>query len=52
MKFIHLLMTDLKLEISSWIYLKPSIKFDIKELYLKLSKTVFRMTFETSYLMF
>ena len=33
-------MMDLKLEVFSWIYLKPSIKFDMKGLYLNLSKTV------------
>ena len=38
------LMMDLKLQVFSWIYLKPSIKFDIKVLCLNLSKTVFRMT--------
>ena len=44
MKFIHLLMIDLKLEAFAWIYLKHSIKFGMKGLYLNLSKTVFRMT--------
>ena len=43
-RFIHLLMLDLKLEVFSWIYLKPSIKSGMKGLYLNFSKTVFRMT--------
>lgn len=34
----------LKLEEFSWIYLKFSIKFGMKELYLTLSKTLFPMT--------
>ena len=38
------LMMDLKLEVFSWVYLKPSIKFGMKGLYLNLTKTVFRMT--------
>ena len=44
MRFIHLLMMDLKLEVFSWIYLKSSIKSGMKALYLNFSKTVFRMT--------
>ena len=40
MRFIHLLMMDLKLEVFSWIYLKPSIKSAIKGLYLNFSKAV------------
>ena len=44
MRFIHLLMMDLKLEVFSWIYLKPLIKSGMKGLYLNFSKTVFRMT--------
>ena len=43
-RFIHHLMMDLKLEVFSWIYLKPSIKSGMKGLYLNFSKTVFRMT--------
>ena len=42
--FTRLLMMDLKLQVFSWIYLKPLIKFGIKGLYLNLSKMVFRMT--------
>ena len=38
------LMMDLKLEVFSWMYLKHSIKFGMKGLYLNLTKTVFRMT--------
>ena len=44
MRFIHLLMMDLKLGVFSWIHLKPSIKSGMKGLCLNLSKTVFRMT--------
>ena len=43
-RFTRLLMMDLKLQVFSWIYLKPLIKFGIKGLYLNLSKMVFRMT--------
>ena len=42
----------LKLEVSSWIYLKPLIKFCMKALYLNLSKMVFRLACLTSYLIF
>ena len=38
------LMMDLKLEVFSWIYIKPLIKFSMRGLYLNLSKTVFQMT--------
>ena len=44
-RFIHLLMMELKLEVFSWVYLKPWIKFGMKGLYLNFIKTVFRMTF-------
>ena len=44
MRFIHLLMMGLKLEVFSWIYLKPLIKLGMKGLYLNFSKTVFRLT--------
>ena len=44
MKFIYLLIMNLKLDMFSWIYLKSSIKFGMKGLNLNLSKTVFRMT--------
>ena len=42
----------LKLEVSSWVYLKPLIKFCMKGLYLNLSKMVFRLACLTSYLIF
>ena len=41
MRFIHLLIINLKLEVFSWICLKASIKSGMKALYLKISKTVF-----------
>ena len=38
---VHLVMMDLKLEVFSWIYLKPSIKSGMNGLNLNLSKMVF-----------
>ena len=38
---VHLVMMDLKLEVFSWMYLKPSIKSGMNGLNLNLSKMVF-----------
>ena len=40
-RFTRLLMMDLKLQVFSWIYLKPLIKFGIKGLYIKIFLLVY-----------